>query len=245
MDDLGDYSDSSENEEALPDRKRPPPPSDLLDDVRGKRPRRGQLALPNVVPVRLREDKFLVHVYLPIAHAQLDAFVNRLMGLARLQLTGGKVKAAFAALTDFHVTIARPVVIREAQIPDMVAGLNKAMRDRPRIEMRLRRKVEAFLSGNGRRVFVAAPVSPTTEIDVVVDLIKAVDKQYEKRGLPVFFKNPRPHMSFASTEVIEVQSRFCEATSRPDSSPEEGALKVVVNRVECMIGKSKYYFPLL
>lgn len=244
MDDLNDYSESSQEEQEAPSEiKRPPPPIELLRDENAKRLRACPILLPKVLPVQLREDKFLVHLYLPIVHQHVDAYVKRLMGQARLRLTGGKIKAAFTPLTDFHVSIARAVAIRESQIRDLVAGLNRALRNRPRVSLTLRPKVEAFLSGNNRRLFVAAPIAPGEGKEEVEDLIKRVDKAYHKRELPVFFEDPRPHVSFAYTEIVEVQSRFCEVEAIPDSA-DEGSIQVVVNNVECVIGKSKYYFPL-
>lgn len=243
MDDLGEYPDSPEEREMPAKGKRPPPPSGLVDTPAGKRQCVNRLQLPQVVPVQPREDKFLVHVYLPVAHPKLDAFVRRLMGMARLRLTGGKIKAAFTPLTDFHVSIARPVAIPEAQIRGLVADLANAMRHCSRVQIGIRSSVKGFASGNGHRVFVAAPLTTATGRGVVKGLINAVDTVYETRGLPVFFEDPKPHMSFAWTEVIDTLLEFRENDSTP-SVGEEDVLDLFADKVECSIGMSKYYFIL-
>lgn len=244
MDHLAIYPDSPDEVDMPRSPKRPPPPPQFFDMPAGKRIREQPLQLPLLVPVQPREDSFLVHVFLPVTHSRLDAFVNRLMGMARLRLTGGKVKAPFKPLIDFHVSVARPVAIREAQIRGLVADLRNAVSRCSSVRLAIQAKVEGFASANGHRVFVAAPLTKSAGSTVARGLIKAVDSVFEKHKLPTFFKDPRPHMSFAWTDVVDVLPQFSGVHSALGVSAEEDVLELFVNKVVCSIGKSNYYFTL-
>lgn len=243
IDQYPDSSDSSTESHSPSNRTRPPPPSALENGLSVKHQCPDEVQLPKIIAVQPREDKFLVHVYLPLAHPSLDSFVRKLMGIARLRLTGRPVKATFTELTDLHISIARPVTIREAQILGLVGDLATAVRNCTAVQIGIQSTVEGFASSNGHRVFVAAPLTRETGNKVVEGLIKAVDAVYERWGLPLFFQDPKPHMSFAWTEKVEVLAKFASGVS-PHPIEDAKGLEVFVDKVECSIGKSKYYFTM-
>lgn len=235
MDALAGYDSSPDR---LP--TRPPPPRELNERPVVKR-RRVAGALPAVVPVLRSEERYLVHLRLPIVHTALGDFVKRLLGQARLGLVGGKVKAAFTQLEDLHVSVSRPATVRSELIGVLVSDLNKALARCEQLTVAIRRCVVSFSAKNQRRLFVAAPLTKDAADTVVTNVITLIDKVFERHGLPVFFEDPKPHMSFAWTESVEVEKKF---TERAQCTTEENVLEVPVNKVVCSIGKSVYYFTL-
>lgn len=231
-------------------RATPLPPPDQLEatDVHANSSSRElsrsmPVSLPRVTSVQHTVDRYLVHVFLPIDRLDVSSFVRGLLAQARLAMVGKPVKAALTVLTDFHISISRPAVIQSAQIPSLVKQLRKAISQRPRGHVEMRNKPVAFHSKNQRRLFLAAPVvtEGSEQHDFTLKLIGLVSDVFERNGLPRFFDDPRPHMSFAWTHTVDVSPVFTE----PDVEESKGdSITVHAEKVLCVIGKSNYSFPL-
>lgn len=220
----------------------PPPPDDLVRDEHGasrKRRRPEKPTLPAVLPVGPREDRFLVHVFFPISHSHLQSFVKILMGQARLRMVGSPLKASLNSLEHFHVSLSRPATIRSNMIHDLVCDLRKAVSQCDAGSFDLEQDVIALQNKNKHRLFLASPLSNAAASSLPIQLINKISEVFVKHGLPRFFEDPRPHMSFAWTETIEVQPLFKE----PRRESQTG-LQVDVKEVSCTIGKSRFNFAL-
>lgn len=238
MESVKGYESSSD------EREHPPPPAELEERRTTKRICRREEGLPTVVPVKPKTDRFLVHICLPVVHAKRDEFVKRLLGRARLRMVGNKVKTGFNMLQDFHISVARPVVVRESMINALVKELRESLEECGEIQVTLQAGVVGFSNRNRRRVFVAAPLTKESANEVVRRIVRMVDGVFRKFELPPFFEVPRLHMSFAWTEKTDVLSAFTddEALQR-DNNDQEG-LTFFADKVKCSIGKITYYFTL-
>lgn len=215
----------------------PPPPNGLLSNATPEK-------LPPVVPHQSREDKYLVHVCLPIDLNVMSTFTKGLMSQTRLRMVGQPTKASFTELSDYHVSISRPVTIRYARIPQLIDDLKKSLYGVNSFELLVHNHVTGFLNSNLRRLFVAAPVSCSADSNPLLQLVKIVDNIFRQHELPVFFKNPKPHVSFAWSEVTDVYHLYKDYrnTLDRDSKP---CLRVNIRKAVCTIGKSSFNFPLV
>lgn len=223
--------------------KLPPPPDDL-EAMQFQNTTNGSgdvVDLPAVVPHDPREDKYLVHVSVPVHGPNLKSFVNSLMGKARLQLVGSPVKASFSELNDFHISVSRPASIRSNTIPELVSKLRHRVEQCRGGLVDVKPSISAFLSQNNRRLYLAAPIVSGSTRCAILDLISATDEVLQAFGLATFFDDPKPHMSFASTEKIEVLSQF---NSICNYAKDEDCLQLKIEKVECSIGRSRYVFTL-
>lgn len=234
MDALNSYDSSPERAP-----RRPPPPADLHVAPLRKRSRK-HVALPAVVPLARDPEQFLVHVQLPIVHDGAQAFFRKRMGECRLRLVGDGTKASFSELTEFHVSVARPGKVRPEQIGTLVKDLGEALADCKTVSVLLRGSIVGFLNGNGRRLFLAAPLRQDAADVIVKNVVRNVDRVFYRHGLPLFFDKPRLHVSFAWTECVDVARSFPEM----EVSMDEEVLEVTVDKVACSIGKSNYWFTL-
>lgn len=222
----------------------PPPPTELEERRATKRVCRREEALPTVIPVMPKSDRFLVHICLPVVHVKRDEFVKKLLGRARLRLVGNKVKTGFTMLQDFHVSVARPTVVREAMIKGLVKKLRESLVGSGEIELTLRAGVVGFSNNNRRRVFVAAPLTKKSASEAVQRIVRVVDGVFQKFQLPPFFEEPRLHMSFAWTEKTAVLPAFSDNEALRKDNDEQEGLTFPVDKVRCSIGKLTYYFTL-
>lgn len=250
MDQLHTYASSDDDAVAkkpTPQNRRLPAPDALESQPPPKRlcqPDASAPALPVVLAVKPRPDRFLVHLCLPVVHERLDDFVRRLLGRARLRLVGCKVKAAFRVLDDFHVSVARPVVVREATIRGLVRELRRALEGSGAVEVALRAGVVGFENGNRRKVYVAAPLTEASGSEVASRLVRVIDRVYERNGLTKFFEEPKLHMSFGWTEETDVLPSFQDEDALQGDDDGQHALQFTVNSVRCSVGKLTHYFTL-
>ncbi len=204
--------------------------SDDGDEPRAQKPNPG---------VRPTEENVLVHVYVIVQGRGLAAFVRRLMGMARLALVNRLVKASFTQHTSFHVSIARATSIPLSQVNKLASALRSGFASEKGGTITLEARVVALLSASTRRLYVAAPLDQSSSRDVVLPLIAKTDAVYGQFGLPCFHEDPRPHMSFASTESTAVQAAFDD-----DGKPSGESFSTGISAVVCDIGKSQMVFPL-
>ena len=166
------------------------------------------------------------------------------MSQTRLQMVGQPIKASFIELPDYHVSISRPVTIRYARIPQLINDLKQFLHGCKGFELLIHSHVTGFLNSNLRRLFVAAPVSCSADTNPLLHLVKVVENVFEQHELPGFFKNPKPHVSFAWTEATDVYPLYRDYRNTLDGETEK-CLRVNIRKAVCTIGKSSFNFPLV
>lgn len=241
MDFIEQYQSSSEDESPVI----VPPPTGLFEEGKEAVGNENALHLPPVVPVSGRIDNFLVHVGIPVEHPRRDEFVRRLLAKARLRMVGNTVKTGFCAVNDFHISVAKPVTIREAIIPSLVSDLRHKLSNCGSLDIELRPGVQGYINGSKRRVFIAAPLTEQTSEIVVRKLVMLVDGVFKKYGLPPFFDEPKLHMSFGWTEKVDVLPQFLNTNALDNDAIGHQSLQFTAKRVKCSIGKSIYFLPLV
>jgi hypothetical protein len=76
----------------------------------------------------------------------------------------------------------------------------------------------------------------------IVAMIRAVDRAMLALGLPPYFDDPRPHMSYTWTEGPELHDRLAGYPLSSQATPRESIC--AVNRVCVKIGKETYQIAL-
>lgn len=253
----GDANHES-NSNAPPPPPPPPPPPNLRPLQQHDPDQRQPLTLPPVVPLSQPppRDGCLLHLSIPVTHPSLPQTVNHLLGQARLAMVNRSVKASFTTLSTFHISISRPTIIPSSKIPEVVAHLRHAISNLPSAPLSIQHCVRAFESKNKRRVYVAAPVASVVEGDVpglaVFHLIDVVNRVFSSFNLPPHFDDPKPHMSFAWTDNMDILPLFESSETVITSSkqapilptPCPDSIQIDVRTVSCTMGASCYNFML-
>jgi len=202
----------------------------------------GEESTPKAPIVTPPKERYaLVHVCIPVCDRGITAFAQKMMGLARLALVNYPVKASFVKHDrPYHISLSKPFKVPVSQTPAIFSALRAALRNSNSNSgtVHLRQKPIGLLSKNSRRLFVASPIYP---VDVVVGLIGVVDAAFKTLGLPTFYEDPKPHMSFASTETTDVQDAF---NNIAEPHKEESTFAVEVSAVSCEIGQQQIVIPL-
>lgn len=233
-DDSGSDTRSGESQGAL--MAAPPAPSDLDSDDGSDASIR-----PTQVDSFL-QDRYLVHVFISVSDPMVASFVSSRLAQARGELVGCPVKASFHALDDFHISLTRPTTVCAAQISELVRILARACCRRPGGFVELDADIVALPSQNGHRLYIAAPVSTSCAEKTVIPLIRCLDKAYSKLGLPSFFEEPRPHMSFAWTENLDVLPVLRSRSKRDTDA--RSRFNIPFRSVGCKIGSVLYTLGL-
>lgn len=202
------------------------------------------LSLPAVEPISVNgnHDRFLVHVHIPVTHPELRAFTNKLMGLTRLALVGQPIKASFTPVPDPHVSLSLATTIQSQEVHQLLHALRQHICCLSQTTIRIHSSLRSFLSGDKSRVYVAAPVTATTNAkkgnnnpDFLIRLIHAVNAAYASCGLPPHYATPIPHMSFAWTDLLEIESILKDPSDV--SLSKQGSICMDAKFVMCSIGK--------
>lgn len=234
MKSLSAYSSSS-SEEA------PPSPDGLTSsDFSHQKRQRSTVDMPVVISTTAPERGVLIHVHVPVQHKSIKCFVATLIGEARLKMVGSCLKTPLTELQEYHVSISRPTIIPSSHIASLLKGIHSVVSQCQHGHINIQCGVQAFLSNKSKRLFLAAPVITRTS-NVIMMLIEKISRLFEERNLPPFFADPKPHMSFAWTEMIDILPLY----NTPNiSSPPHADLTMSVNKVICTVGNSNYYFTL-
>ena len=195
--------------------------------------------MPNAVVPSMKEEKALIHVFVVVQGFGLVKFVRRLMGKARLALVNREVKASFVEHSSFHVSISRTTTIPLSQVSEIGRALRSGFAAEKCGIIQIESRVIALPSASTHRLYIAAPVDLESSCNVVLPLIARTDSIYSRFGLPRFHEDPRPHMSFASTESIDAQNAF-----KDDAEPEGDPFVTEISAVVCEVGSKQLMFPL-
>lgn len=240
MDTVADYA--SADSDSGSDRAPSPSPSAAPQASASVRaPVRPPPPFGPTLPATADGRQVLLHVFIPAPAGTLAPFVRRSLGRARLQLVGKSVKASFCPHESLHVSISRACAVDERRVPDVVAELRKALAGTRGGTVAIEEFIIALPSQNNARLFTAAPVSKESAREVVLPLIRAVDGAFSRMGLPIFYQNPLPHMSFASTASTAVRDSFPDAIADRDGVE---CIGFPVSHVVCEAGHRQYSFSL-
>ncbi|KAG0534891.1 hypothetical protein BDA96_04G319100 [Sorghum bicolor] len=234
----------------------PPPPLNLLQPpnfadysamAQGGRVR----SFPHV------EGNYAVHVYIPVvipsdARKQLALSMKRAASLvpdlyavdadyALSELCKDEHKLEKMLLSrEFHVSLGRPVAIQVHQIDLFIAMLRQKFQPQQRYWMEFN-KWEHFVNDDCTRSFLSLEVT-RTGLPEIRKQILMVDEVYRLHGLPEFYTNPRPHISFVWA-LGDVSSKLKQAIKDIEkyqssmSSLQKCNVRCMFSRVVCKVGK--------
>jgi Uncharacterised conserved protein len=216
-----------------------PPSPNLLHQVS----KASDIPLPIAQP-----DRFAVHVYLPVPNRSgpdhFATHLNRLNARARVALIGAADKPTLHPVSNHHVSLTRGGAwVRHAHIKTLLRALRDALVPVKPSHFVVTDAVVPFVSENRLRTFLAAVVG---EDGPVIPIIRSIDRAMLELGLPVYFEDPRPHMSFTWAEGSELFERL---TSTPLATGLQQILPFSeyvcdMDRVCVTIGKETYRISL-
>ncbi len=175
------------------------------------------------------------HVYIPITPSgalerRVTAACTQISTHTRTSCSTQTVERFSPA--ELHVSLSRAVALRKHQILPFLDALRKAVlgAQRRRVCLELGSGVCIYSNDEKTRSFFAFDVQ-LGALDVV-DLIRATDSALAKFGLPAYYADPTPHVSFAWTLGLPVSM-----DNKGGRRAVEPPLEVCVDRIECRIGK--------
>ena len=173
------------------------------------------------VPVRLGPEQ---REALDAAYAQLRAALGP--GLQPLAVGGGVSPGDF--LEGGHISLSRTVPTRREQREALLGALSRKLQGGATAvggPFSLTFKgLEVFENDEGTRCFVAFALSGG--LRSVLHLISSVDEAFRELGLPEYYPEPRPHLSFAWAEgalAPALRRAAASASSTPGGSSACGA----------------------
>lgn len=157
-----------------------------------------------------QEGRFRVIVFLgcpnPSSEPTFARFVDRLSARARLSLVGAAYKPALNPVPHkLHVSLSRAWDVNTDQVQTLLSALRKALMGAQGGQFILSDALLALPGGRdeGELTYFAAPIAEANA-DAVIKLIRLVDKGVAEVGIPRFYANARPHMSFLRAEGFDV-----------------------------------------
>lgn len=209
-----------------------------------------------------KPETFIAHIHVPVCDKRVEhELLRKANAVTRLRFVNRSPKPILTpiSLTDLHVSVARATPVMSVDVGRLVNGLRRRIATVHAGSFVLRPyQVEAFKSQNGAengsgRVFVAVRATGT----VLFNLIDVINETFVSCGLPPHFDKPRPHMSFAWSDVDEtlniINSPVSEgsisaakSTKSISNTDEDGDqdIEIGVHYVVCNISKSRYSFNL-
>jgi len=245
MDALAEYgSGSEEGEAAREDSPREFPPVAALLDVEAgarealerldsrKRPRhKGPRTFPYA------EGNFVASVHIPLrlppgARKELRALLARVQHagseLQGVELVGGD--EGFNTHT-LHVSLSRTCALRRPQVEPLLEALREAWRGASGGGFPMSFSgLEVLANDSGARVFLGLALRQGR--GHVLEFIRKTDAVFADHGLPAFYEDPRPHLSFAWA-AGEAEAPLRAAAASIEELPEVSTHALAV---ECRVG---------
>lgn len=218
--------------------------------------------------------RFLLHVRIPVVSpisssssesCPVRDFLRVLEARTRLRMVGQPVKASLNAVVhDLHISLSRPTLVPQDDVHAILSALRTAISTVPFARVCVANDIIALPGGNGRKLFFAAPVvrdpySPghhnsSGASNLALVLIQKINNVFRSFNLPTHFAQPKPHLSFAWTDSLDVSPLFyCNGKQTsaslaplPDSSISTRMSTLVLNvsSVVCSVGKVSHRLPL-
>ncbi|CAI5712832.1 unnamed protein product [Hyaloperonospora brassicae] len=162
-----------------------------------------------------------------------------------LKLQEGPASDAHSAL---HVSLSRPFVLTYDQIRDFVDSLRAALKWRQRFCITLRRSL-VLLNDDKTRSFLALRVVEGS--GEVVQLLRCVDQCLARFGQPVYYQDPIPHVSIASSvgeKLAQLTPEQCNSLLACPTATQQmtksHSLTTSVAAVHVAVGNKHYDIPL-
>lgn len=206
-----------------------------------------------------KPETFIAHIHIPVCDKRVEhELLRKANAITRLRFVNRIPKPILTpiSLTDLHVSVARATPVMSVDVGRLVNELRRRIAKVDAGFFALRpHQVEAFKSQKGEqngtgRVFVAMRATGT----VLFNLIDAINETFVSCGLPPHFDEPKPHMSFAWSDVDEtlniINSPVSEGSTLAVKSlynaDKHGCqdVEIKVHYVVCNISKSSYTFNL-
>jgi len=137
-------------------------------------------------------------------------------------------------LSDYHVSLSKTVYCQYHQIQPLTDELKIVLQKFNKFNASISRI--AFMHGNVTNLgYVVLDICKGNEI--ICEMISAIDKVMEKFGLEKFYKNPRPHISIASTPVVDQYKNY-------EILKDIEEFDIEIETVHCKCGNRLYQFDL-
>ena len=175
------------------------------------------------------------------AYAQLRAVVGP--GLQPLAVGGGLSPGDF--LEGGHISLSRTVPTRREQREALLGALSRELQGGTAAVGEpfsiTFKGLEVFENDEGTRCFVAFPLSGG--LQSVLQLISSVDEAFRALGLPEYYSDPRPHLTFAWAEgalAPALRSAAAAASRSPGGLAGGAGFRARAGSVRALVGAAAF-----
>jgi len=225
----------------LPEKKEklPPLPSFFFDE---KEVERKELEERKMHKGKIRsfphiQGNFPAFVYIPVScegSSELTALVTRAFNIAK-----EKHSLNIEKQEEYHISLSRTFTLREHHIELFVHNFIETFHqiNFPRFDVTLGH-YEYYVNDEMTRSFLSINISEGRE--EICELISQLDKVLAQFKLPVFYQDPKPHLTIGWT-LGNVKSSVPDISGPLISSD----CKIAITQIHCKIGKRIYTVKLL
>ncbi|GAQ83517.1 hypothetical protein KFL_001510200 [Klebsormidium nitens] len=209
------------------------------------------------------EGNYATHVYIPVKVPRnfkttltrslqrakmLFPALQPMEGLSGNQDCNAGLSRVLEPADSYHISLSRTVPIKHYQIESLVEMLKENFMSQKRFALKLA-EWQAFVNDDSTRSFLALGTTHGTE--QICEQVRLVNEAFAVHELPVFYKEPRPHVSVAwcleerladLKQICGTLDVPCNPSETDPSNWENGSERwgSEVRRVECKIGKKIY-----
>eukprot|EP01132_Coremiostelium_polycephalum_P001160 gene1160-1470_t len=153
----------------------------------------------------------------------------------------GKCVSIEEDVDDYHISLSRTFPIREHHIDSIEKELKMLFRNQHKFYINLD-SATVFTNDNRSRLFISSLVQLNKQL--VVNLIRLVDKCLELFKFPVFYDEPEPHLSICWSLPNDGNRKYQNLDSIKESL-EFKSDPFIVDKIYWSIGKFEYNVDLL
>jgi len=137
---------------------------------------------------------------------------------------------------DYHISLSKPIVLREPQIKSFVSSLTQKVEGKNFRTISVAfGHLEWFTNDEHTRSFLTLSVSIGKSL--ICEMISSVDKVLKEFGLPIYYKDPKPHISIGWM-LGDILPRL---KVKEEDLEEDDIIGFDIKNIECKIGQ--WIFP--
>lgn len=143
-----------------------------------------------------RYDDYPINLYLSVSVDPYEAEKN---SDALIEQGTAESLVEWTSHSDYHMSLSRSIEIPRGQVYSVLNALRKELYHFEEMPVSISNSFKGFFNSCGTRAFLAALVSKDDKENVVVPVIRAINRALASHGLPEYCTDAQPHMSVAST----------------------------------------------
>lgn len=174
-------------------------------------------------------------------------------GYSRGGIPTEEVEIADRPAIPLHLSLSRPFYLQQHSIAPFIDRLGRELTFLTPVPVLLDpTRPEILVNDQKTRTFLSIPVTGGTSAGVV-RMIRIVDEVLVKFGQPVYYKEPRVHVSIASipgnvnskSEDLERWNEVLREQCKNGNHSSGGAITFMIDRISCTFGNTNHHsFPL-